>query len=219
MSQSERRLERFLNAILKNRRPPRFDVGADELSAILTAAALRAVKPSADAPDPRFVDRLGRRLRSQIEVRGGAPALVSRRAMIAGVAAALTAGALGEGAIAARLRPAPAQARLLPEGAVWRPVVALADVPEGAAVRFSTPAVEGFVMNRGGDYTALSAVCTHLGCTLRAEQPPATLSCPCHRTTFSLSGSVLFHQLSEPPAPLPVIPARVRVGMIEVLTL
>jgi nitrite reductase/ring-hydroxylating ferredoxin subunit len=96
--------------------------------------------------------------------------------------------------------------------------VAAADaVPVGGAARFSTGKVEGVVVNRGGgDFLALSAVCTHLGCILQLDQAAGRLDCPCHRAAFGLAGEVLFHQLLQPLPPLPRIPVRVRDGHVEV---
>jgi nitrite reductase/ring-hydroxylating ferredoxin subunit len=95
--------------------------------------------------------------------------------------------------------------------------VAAATVDAGRAVRFSTAAVEGFVVNQGGQYRAFSATCTHLGCLLQ-ESDDGRFVCPCHRTAFGLDGSVLEHQLLRPPAPLPWLHTRVRDGQVEVLT-
>lgn len=50
-----------------------------------------------------------------------------------------------------------------------------------------------------GQLVALSAVCTHLTCTVRFESDTATLFCPCHNGRFDLGGNVLS---GPPPAPL-----------------
>lgn len=219
----ERRVARFVEDLLGNRRPRRFRASPEELAAMRAAAELRSIAPGADLPDPAFVDRLGRRLRR--EMAAGSPgAAVSRRGLLLGgtsVAAAAVAGAVA-GAAGDRLAGAggqdgAGQAELVPAGATWQPVMAAAAVPAGAAMRFSTGAVEGFVVNRGGHLQALSAVCTHLGCVLRAAGG-GPLTCPCHRTAFGLDGSVLHHQLPKRPASLPVLRTRVRNGMVEVFT-
>jgi cytochrome b6-f complex iron-sulfur subunit len=46
---------------------------------------------------------------------------------------------------------------------------------------------------------ALSAVCTHLGCTVDYDPQSQQLDCPCHASIFALDGSVLM-----PPAPSPL---------------
>lgn len=50
-----------------------------------------------------------------------------------------------------------------------------------------------------GKLVALSAVCTHLTCTVRFEAESGTLFCPCHNGRFDLGGTVLS---GPPPRPL-----------------
>jgi Rieske Fe-S protein len=64
--------------------------------------------------------------------------------------------------------------------------------------KFGTaPAV--LVSTPDGTLTALSAVCTHLTCTVRFDGETGTLFCPCHNGRFDLSGNVLS---GPPPRPL-----------------
>lgn len=53
-----------------------------------------------------------------------------------------------------------------------------------------------FVIRRAGEVFALSSVCTHKGCKVRA-QPDQSYLCKCHRSRFDPSGKVL-----NGPAPL-----------------
>jgi len=46
-----------------------------------------------------------------------------------------------------------------------------------------------FLVRRGGNLFALSAICTHKRCRLEAE-PDRTFSCPCHGSTFNPDGQV-----------------------------
>jgi Rieske Fe-S protein len=46
-----------------------------------------------------------------------------------------------------------------------------------------------FIIRRGGQLTALSAICTHRQCKLEAEQD-RTFYCPCHDSTFDPTGHV-----------------------------
>jgi cytochrome b6-f complex iron-sulfur subunit len=52
-----------------------------------------------------------------------------------------------------------------------------------------------------GQLVALSAVCTHLNCTVRYEPDTGTIHCPCHNGRFDLAGHVIS---GPPPAPLEV---------------
>jgi cytochrome b6-f complex iron-sulfur subunit len=51
------------------------------------------------------------------------------------------------------------------------------------------------VLKTGSGYLALSAICTHQGCTVNFNQGTNRLVCPCHSGVFDLSGSVV----SGPP--------------------
>ncbi len=42
-----------------------------------------------------------------------------------------------------------------------------------------------------GEYVALSAVCTHLGCIVKWESEAQEFLCPCHGGRFSTNGQVL----------------------------
>jgi nitrite reductase/ring-hydroxylating ferredoxin subunit len=106
-----------------------------------------------------------------------------------GAAAGLAAGA---GAISI-LRPfdrAPlvGNGRPLVREGEWVAVASLADLPPGAAVRFSTAAFDGYVVNDAGTIRALSSVCTHMGCTLSYREAWQDLRCPCHGASFNLAG-------------------------------
>ena len=47
------------------------------------------------------------------------------------------------------------------------------------------------IINDGGNYVALSKVCTHSGCEITYSAANNNLPCPCHGSVFSLAGSVL----------------------------
>ena len=211
------RIAAFVDDLIRNRRPRRFKASADEMEALQGAAELRSVQAGADLPDRDFIERLGRQLRLQME----APPVrqsVSRRALLrtAGFAAAAgVAGAVIERTIATQ--PPGQQATLTPDNGTWRAVAAVADVPAGQAMRFSSGPVEGVVVNDGGTIKAVSAVCTHQGCLLLLDAAAHRLRCPCHPTVFSVTGKLLSYQLATPPANLPGLQARVRDGQIEVL--
>lgn len=53
-----------------------------------------------------------------------------------------------------------------------------------------------FVFNSEGGFHAISAACTHLGCTINWVQERGRFECPCHGSVFSADGEVI-----QGPAP------------------
>lgn len=53
-----------------------------------------------------------------------------------------------------------------------------------------------------GEYVALSAVCTHLGCVVQWQEAKGELLCPCHGGRFSSAGALLG---GPPPRPLEML--------------
>lgn len=51
----------------------------------------------------------------------------------------------------------------------------------------------------GGNYVALSFICTHRSCSLSYNSSANNLPCPCHGSVFDINGNVL-----EGPATLPL---------------
>lgn len=47
------------------------------------------------------------------------------------------------------------------------------------------------VANTGSTYIAVSAICTHQGCTVGYDNAAGNLKCPCHGSVFSTTGSVV----------------------------
>lgn len=191
----------YVGALLEGRRPAPADVAEEDAPVAELAAQLAAAgDPAAGDPDPAFVEQL--RLRMQDADRGigdvlamSVPArrmrLTRRDLLRAGVGAAvgLAAGAAG----ISLLRPGERAPLVDPDRDLvgdgeWVAVATLADLPENAAVRFSTAAFDGFVVNDNGTIRALSAVCTHMGCTLTYRPDWWDLRCPCHGASFDLSG-------------------------------
>lgn len=50
-----------------------------------------------------------------------------------------------------------------------------------------------------GGFLALSSQCTHLGCTIPWDEREKRFACPCHGSSFDITGSVI-----TPPAPRPL---------------
>jgi cytochrome b6-f complex iron-sulfur subunit len=43
----------------------------------------------------------------------------------------------------------------------------------------------------GGNYSALSKICTHQGCTVGYDSASGNIKCPCHGSVYATSGSVI----------------------------
>jgi len=107
---------------------------------------------------------------------------------------------------------------LMPE---WRPPrmidLKVADVDElsnGQAKEL--PNLQGhrvILVRTARGYRALSATCTHLGCSVKYEHDKQRLLCPCHQGVFDLEGKVVS---GPPPTPLRQYPVRVAQGAVYV---
>jgi cytochrome b6-f complex iron-sulfur subunit len=209
---------KFVDDLLRGRRPRRFIADPEDVEALGAAAELASLRPGSDLPDADFVDKLGRKLASAMEpAQQPERRVVSRRALLqsAGLAAAAgVAGAVIDRTIVSQ--PSTSQATLTPQSGTWRQVAALTQIPDGQALRFSSGSIEGVLINDGGTMRALSAVCTHQGCVLRLDSNARRLRCPCHPTDFAFDGTVTMSYLATPPARLPKLQVRVREGQVEV---
>jgi len=65
----------------------------------------------------------------------------------------------------------------------------------------------------GQEYTAMSNVCTHLGCRVRWIPEQGKFFCPCHNGVFSKDGSVVS---GPPPRPLDRFETKVEDGVLFV---
>ncbi|GAB7028393.1 QcrA and Rieske domain-containing protein [Geotalea toluenoxydans] len=78
--------------------------------------------------------------------------------------------------------------------------VAKADIPSHGALVYKQSRV---AVIRGDDrITAISLVCTHLGCTVTVT--PREFACPCHGSAFDRQGRVIKGPADRPLAHLPV---------------
>jgi cytochrome b6-f complex iron-sulfur subunit len=192
----------------------------EEIEALRAAIALQAARPDAGEPTAAFVDRLHHELTAPGTTRT-VPQGVSRRAIITGaIAAGSVAAGVGIGLAVDQSSElpaaAPARGPLDPTDGEWV-AVADADAVEAGTVRFEQRGVIGFVSSNGASVQAVSGVCTHLGCVLRANDSTGRLDCPCHRTSFDIDGTVARFQLATKPAPLPALRVRRADRTIEVL--
>jgi cytochrome b6-f complex iron-sulfur subunit len=233
-----RRLSSFIEALLHDRKPRPFKADPEDAQAIRAAVGLRAAEPAAAEPTDAFVRGLQDRLRDRlgapsalppegaevertVEEPGSGARTLSRRRVLEG--AGIAASAVVIGGIAEHLiegRPAlqeGAQQPMVPDGGQWVTVASADGVDTSPITPFLKDDVPGFVVNEGGTLRALSGVCTHQGCVLRANQASGRLDCPCHRAAFSLEGTVLFHEFADPLKPLPTLMVRRDGSDVQVL--
>ncbi|MGH3726070.1 MAG: Rieske (2Fe-2S) protein [Mycobacterium sp.] len=221
-----RGLRRYVDDLLRGRRPKPFRPDDFEAAQIRTAIELRASRPGDDTPSQEFLAHLHGRLAEQM---GDAPAASeqkqrqapTRRTVLVGTSAAAAAAAVA--VTADRLimpRPEPdlqqASGKIVPNTGSWQRVAASSAVPDGAVHPFDLGFVNGFVRRVGGQVQAVSGVCTHQGCKLWFDGAHDRLQCPCHTTSFTTDGRVITHQLPIAPKPLPTLEVREVDGHIEV---
>ncbi|GAB3979535.1 Rieske (2Fe-2S) protein [Actinoallomurus acanthiterrae] len=207
-------LRRYIEDLLKGRRPRSFPVNEADADALRVAIQLRAARPGSDAPREEFVADLHRRL-AQPDTRA-APMPIRRRLVLGGALAATgaVAGATIDHVLTSGTTPR-GGGTLTPFNGRWRPVMATADLPEGAVRSFDVGSVTGFVTRADGRLRAVSRVCTHQGCRLHLEAG-TRLRCPCHQALFAFDGTVLYHRLPKRPRALPRLAVREASGAVEV---
>lgn len=214
------RVAEFVDDILHGRRPRRFKATAEEAEAMSAAAILAAGRIGSDLPSSAALERIHRRLSAALDEAPRAEQRLTRRMWLrtaGAIAAAVVAGvALDELATTQRDGGAGGPGgTLLPDNGSWQAVASVTQVPPGHAVQVSTPAVQAILVNDAGNISAVSGVCTHLGCVLRPDNTNRKLDCPCHQTSFGWSGKVLYYRLKSAPADLPRIPSRVNGDQVE----
>jgi cytochrome b6-f complex iron-sulfur subunit len=219
MSKADRRLARFVRALIANRRPPRSPAG-DDSAAMQVATRLRAAHPGGSTPSPAFVDNLARQLREASDHEPGwTEAGIRRRHFLAGglatVAASVAAGVGVERLREVLTEPASGSGTIRPYKSTWVAVAKVSEVTPGKIKQFSAGGLQGVVFTLNNEIRALSSVCTHQGCTLVPEETQQKLFCPCHPMSFNLTGEANpgDYRLN----PLPAIQTRVTLDSVEVL--
>jgi cytochrome b6-f complex iron-sulfur subunit len=221
-----RGLRRYVDDLLRGRRPKPFQPDDFEAAQIRTAIDLQAARLGSDAPREEFLTDLRRRLAAQADG-ASQPAEkpgATRRHVIVGTSAAAAAAVaavsidralIDSGQVADGDNKYNA-GELTPNTGRWMRVAASAEVPEGVMRPFDLGSVVGFVRRVDGKPEAVSGVCTHQGCRLWFDAPDDRLRCPCHSTSFAPTGQVLTHQLPIAPKPLPKLMVRELNGAIEI---
>ncbi|HJT02566.1 MAG TPA: Rieske (2Fe-2S) protein [Pseudonocardiaceae bacterium] len=226
---SARGARRFIADLLRGRRPRSFRADDTDAGQLRAAITLRAGQPGSAVPREQFVTDLHRRLADELtpepaealQTRPRRAVDGTRRRLVQATslaAAAAAVGAVADHALTSR-GPAPAgggEQTLVPTTGQWRTVSASAELTEGAVRSFDIGTVVGFVARSGGALRAVSGVCTHLGCRLALDAPARRLDCPCHNTSFALSGELIAHQLPTPPPPLPQLEVREAHGEVQI---
>jgi len=78
------------------------------------------------------------------------------------------------------------------------------DFPVGKVLLFRKEKI--FINRMDKGFLAFSAVCTHLACIVRWNDPKKVFECPCHGATFSAVGEVLE---GPPPRPMDLYPIEI----------
>jgi cytochrome b6-f complex iron-sulfur subunit len=216
-----RSLRRYIDDLLRGRRPKPFRPDDFEAAQIRTAIDLQASRQGSDAPSDEFLADLHRRLAAQQDgTVVPAPTLnTTRRTVIVGTSAAAAAAVAAvsiDRVLIDGSQVADGGRELTPNSGRWMRVAASTDVTDGVMRPFDVGPVIGFVRRVDGKPEAVSGVCTHQGCRLWFDAPDDRLRCPCHSTSFAPAGQVLTHQLPIAPKPLPTLMIREENGAIEV---
>ena len=234
-------LHEHIERLRADRRPlPPSLRSADDARPYEMAALFRSAAPGAGEPDPAFMQALRTRMHAQqrnaaVSQAGEAAALgsqpsssrrdranVSRRGILrAGLGAAAAAAAgVGVGVAVERGQRAPAppvaNVPLVQDGAgIWVAVAQEDAIPVGGVARFNTDYMFGFVRHTGAGVSALSCVCTHMGCILLWNSGDRTFDCPCHGGRFTENGNTAS---TSPVAyrPLPSLKTKVEKGQVWV---
>jgi len=215
------RVGRFVDDLLHGRKPRRFAASQEEAAAMTAAAGLVAGRVGADIPDKAALDRIHRKLSEALDESPVIDFRPTRRTWLRtlGTAAAAVVVGVALDEVATHQSAGPsgggAPTVLMPDNGNWQRVASVTELPAGHAMPVSTGSVDAVVVNDGGSISAVSGICTHLGCKLQPDDANRKLNCPCHQTAFSWSGKVLYYRLKAEPATLPQIPARVVDEQIE----
>src|SRR6185437_2846768 len=201
-------ITRYIEDLVRSRRPRRSLVAEEDVSLARTAITLRAARPGSGAPAEDFVTALHKKLAAELDPPAPPRAVDARRTVLraAVVAGATATGAGIDHALTSRATDTGSSAAagtLTPSQGIWLTVAASTDLPDGTVRGFTAGAVNGFIERAGGRLRAVYGTCTHQGCRLALAARPARLVCPCPGATFGLNGSVLTHKF---PIALPALP-------------
>jgi nitrite reductase/ring-hydroxylating ferredoxin subunit len=230
MNDDPEQLDRHVEDLLNDRRPERTPLpDEDALRARQTAAMLRAAKPGAGLPSQEFLNRMQGSINGWVRERAASspPATgFSRRSVILSGLGGIAAGVLAAVGIDRLTQPGSTAVRATPDLVLdeggwkgsWQPVMALSEVPQATPVRFSSGALEGYLIRNGDQVRALSAICTHMACVLNWSKLRTRFECPCHGASFDQAGASTGHYEGGSLPPLPTLKVRVEGGQVQVYT-
>ncbi len=101
-------------------------------------------------------------------------------------------------------------------GAAWAdPIFVAGPIDDFAPGTVTAFPAGSFYLARlaSGGFLALDRTCTHLGCTVPWDADTDRFDCPCHASSFDITGAVI-----GPPAPRPLdlYPVRIENGVVKV---
>lgn len=192
----------YVEALLAKHRPKRTPVQDDgDLHALQFAARLAAERDEEVAPTPEFLRTL--RAALVVEAQGKPKQQASRRGLLAAALAGLATGITGflagrfsapppEASVSAPTQVAPpSQPAMVRDNGRWFKVANLSELKEKQIVRFTAGSVEGHLVKYGNKVHALSAICSHLPCTLTYREGSNDFLCPCHDVSFNTRGEAV----------------------------
>lgn len=136
---------------------------------------------------------------------------LSRRVVLRGVGA-VTLGVAAVGALAACGAGGGSAATPAGSGAAEGVLAKVADIPVGGAISATGADGKPIILAQptAGTVVGMSAICTHLGCTVAPDG--AELVCPCHGSVYKAADG---SNVSGPaPKPLPAVAVRVQNGEV-----
>jgi Rieske Fe-S protein len=211
-----RGITRYIDDLVRSRRPRRFAASGGDASLARTAITLRAARPSSGEPAGEFIIALHQKLAAGLGPPAPRSAPGARRAFLRAATVAAGAAVAGAGldhALTSWISAAGPPA----SGSTLTPGHGIgADLPNGAVRAFTAGPVTGFVQRSAGRLRAVSGTCTHQGCRLGLAARPRRLVCPCHGAAFALDGAVLSHRLPVTLTALPRLAVREAGGSVQV---
>jgi cytochrome b6-f complex iron-sulfur subunit len=216
------RLDAYLDSLLREEQPGQqipADDADDEMRMRMLAAQMRLAREGVETPRPEFLQSLETEVTQAIgnEKENRARGRGVSRGRFLRTAATFAGGAgLGvasvEGVAAMQERQRPHDLVVKPNER-WYRIARAGEVPPGGVKRFSAGGVLGFLVNDGGQLSAVSAICTHMGCRLK-PRGSVGFHCLCHSSRFDRQGAV---KEGLAPTALPRIAIRHENGYIYAL--